>query len=167
MHMKSFQYMIQKCIIHHSSAIWESTFPKMIESKPFIFQKPQWNSNGSGEFNNIHTHLSIKYKRLNFIPEKLISRGTATTRVSPPTYLRFPSTALGKIFPPWLHKNLTLLLGEFKDDNASSPPPSDILFYFFVTQSNQILIIKSKKKDYFFKFLIKRGWNDAFSDSDE
>lgn len=38
---------------------------------------------------------------------------TAMTRVSPPTYLRTPSEGLGRILPPKLHMNFTLLLGDF------------------------------------------------------
>lgn len=49
-----------------------------------------------------------------------MSRGTATTRVSPPTYLRWPSAGLGRILPPWLHKNLTLFFGDDDDDEQSS-----------------------------------------------
>ena len=60
-------------------------------------------------------------------PEKVISRGKATTRVSPPTYLRLPSTGLGRIFPPWLHKNFILFLGEHgmsMSSTTTTAPPS-------------------------------------------
>lgn len=41
-----------------------------------------------------------------------MSGDTAITRVSPPTYLRTPSDGLGRILPPKLHMNFTLLLGD-------------------------------------------------------
>lgn len=43
---------------------------------------------------------------------KMILRGTEMTRVSPPTYLRWPSEGRGRILPPWLQRNLTLFLGD-------------------------------------------------------
>jgi len=43
------------------------------------------------------------------LPEKEMSGDTATTRVSPPTYLRTLSDGLGRILPPKLHMNFTLL----------------------------------------------------------
>lgn len=48
-----------------------------------------------------------------YLPEKEMSGEMAMTRVSPPTYLRTPSEGLGRIFPPKLHMNFTLLLGDF------------------------------------------------------
>ena len=56
-----------------------------------------------------------------------MSGETAMTRVSPPTYLRRPSEGRGRILPPKLHMNFTLLL-----------PPIDIfaahdLFFFKVS----------------------------------
>lgn len=59
--------------------------------------------------------------------EKEMSRQTATTRVSPPTYLSLPSVGLGKIFPPWLHKNFTLFFGDDCSDDSYSPSlPIDV-----------------------------------------
>lgn len=46
------------------------------------------------------------------LPEKEMSGDIAMTRVSPPTYLRTPSDGLGRILPPKLHMNFTLLLGD-------------------------------------------------------
>lgn len=55
------------------------------------------------------------------IPRNLISRGTVMTRVSPPTYLRWPSGILGRILPPWLHKTLILFWGEPEADPGTEP----------------------------------------------
>lgn len=62
---------------------------------------------------------------LMYVPENVMSRDKAMTRVSPPMYLRRPSAGLGRIFPPWLHNSLILFfLGDPKHDDAlSSPPP--------------------------------------------
>lgn len=55
------------------------------------------------------------------MPGKDISLGTDMTRVSPPTYLSWPSEGRGRILPPWLHKNFTLLLGEPGAEHGAEP----------------------------------------------
>lgn len=55
--------------------------------------------------------------------EKVMSRGTAMTRVSPPTYFSTPSPGLGRILPPWLHKNLILFFGDDVPESSPEPTP--------------------------------------------
>ncbi|KAL0422226.1 UNVERIFIED_CONTAM: hypothetical protein Slati_3245500 [Sesamum latifolium] len=43
------------------------------------------------------------------------------TRVSPPTYLSWPSAGRGRILPPWLQRNLSRLLGEPGAEHGAEP----------------------------------------------
>lgn len=100
--------------------VLSNTFPKN-SSKRFFYKN----------FNILINVLLITRQPTNkYVPGKEMSRDKETTRVSPPTYLSWPSAGLGRIFPPWLHKNFTLLLGDdVQLSPAPAPPTSPAIFH--------------------------------------